>query len=134
MGISHMEGKLYEFCISTILDRHRLEEFALKGRGSATEGRAWKTAHLLLQKSRDIGAQMPVILSDAAYNAESLLLWGLLQKIEIDGERTTVQFNGVKRIPGKHRRTELILRSSGKSIAPHFIRPYAICRTPGFLK
>jgi hypothetical protein len=129
-----MEGKLYEFCVSTILDRHRLEEFALKGRGSATEGRAWKTALLLLQKSRHVGAHMPVILSDAAYNAENLLLWGLLQKIEIDGERTIVQFNAVKRIPGKHHRTELILRSSGKSIAPQFIRPYAICRTPGFLK
>lgn len=129
-----MKNGTFEFCVSTILDRRRLEEFALKERGSATEGRAWKTAKRLLDKSRELGQQMPIIFSDAAYNAENLLLWGLLQKIEIDGERTTVQFNNVKRIPGKHHRQELILRSTAESIAPNFIRPYAICRTPPFLK
>ena len=28
---------------------------------------------------------------------------------------------------------ELVLRSSGKKIAPGFIRPYAICETPPFV-
>ncbi len=129
-----MKAGLYEFCISTILDRHRLEEFALKGRGNATEGRPWKTAQVLFVKAKESGEKMPVIFSDAAYNSESLLLWGILQKIEIDGNRTALQFNNVKRIPGKHHRRDLILKSSGKSIAPHFIRPYAICLTPAFLE
>lgn len=73
------------------------------------------------------GEKMAVIFSDAAYNSENLLLWGVLQKIEIDGERTNIQFTDVKRIPGRRHRTELKLKSTGKEIAPNFIRPHAIC-------
>ncbi len=131
-----MKAGLYEFCVSTILDRRRLEEYALKGRGTATEGRAWKPAQVLWQRARDAHEKMPVIFSDAAYNAENLLLWGVLQEIDIDGkgDRTAIRFSDLNRIPGNHHRTELIVRSSGKSIAPQFIRPCAICRTPPFLK
>lgn len=129
-----MKDGLFDFCVSTILDRRRLEEFALKGRGTATEGRAWKGAKVLLEAAEKAGEKMPVIFSDAAYNSENLLLWAVLQKIEIDGEQTTVQFTDVKRIPGRHHRTDLKLRSTGKEIARHFIRPYAICHTPPFLK
>jgi len=129
-----MAAELYEFSISTILEGRRLEEIALKGRGKISEGRAWKTGKRLLEESRKLPAGMPVIFSDAAYNTERLLLWGILRKIEIDGDRTTFQFSDVKRIRGNHHRQELILRSSGRAVAPKFIRPYAICRTPGFLK
>jgi hypothetical protein len=129
-----MKNGLYEFCVSTIVDRHRLEEFALKGNGSITERRVWKTAQRLLYEAGDQGKGMPVILSDAAYNAERLLLWGILKKVDIQGEQTTVQFNDVQRIRGNHGRQELVLKSSGQPIKPHFIRPYAICETPSFLK
>ncbi len=129
-----MGRELYNFCISTIVDRHKLEEFALKGHGRVTEGRAWKTGKLLFDKSRETGRAMPVILSDAAHNSEHLLLWGILQKVEIDGDQTMVQFNDVQRIRGNHGRQELTLRSKGKSIKPNYIRPYAICQTPSFLK
>lgn len=128
-----MKHRLHEFCISTIVERRRLEEFALKGRGKFTEGREWKTGELLFEESRKTGTGLPVILSDAAYNSERLLLWGILQKIEIDGDRTTVQLSDIQRIRGNHGRQELTLRSSGKLIKPNFIRPYAICRTPEFL-
>jgi hypothetical protein len=74
------------------------------------------------------------IVSDAAFNSENLLLWALLQEIKISGNQTTYRFNGVQRISGKHRRTELKLRSTGKQIAERFIRPYSICETPPFLK
>jgi hypothetical protein len=129
-----MKNGLYDYCVSTILDRRRLEEFALKGRGSATEKRLWKSAKILLDNATNAGEKMAVIFSDAAYNSENLLLWAVLQKIAIDGDRTNIQFTDVKRIPGRHHRTELKLKSTGKQIAPHFIRPYAICHTPPFLK
>jgi hypothetical protein len=129
-----MKNGLYDFCVSTIVDRHRLEEFALKGTGSITERRAWKTAKRLLADADKQGRGMPIVLSDAAYNAERLRLWAILKKVEIEGDQTTVRFNDVQRIRGNHGRQDLRLKSSGEPIKPHFIRPYAICKTPPFLK
>jgi hypothetical protein len=129
-----MPRDLFKFCISTIIERRRLEEFALKGRANFAEGRAWKTGKLLFEQSRKAGASLPVILSDAAYNSEDLLLWGILQKLEIDGERTAIHLNDIKRVRGNHGRQDLKLKSTGKPIRPNFIRPYAICHTPPFLK
>jgi hypothetical protein len=125
--------KLSEFCVSTIVDRRRLEEFALKGHGEITERRAWKTAKRLFDELEN-GARMPVIFSDAAHNSENLLLWAILQEIKVRGAQTSYRFNNAKRIPGNHHRTELKLRSTGKRIAENFIRPYSICATPPFLK
>jgi hypothetical protein len=129
-----MAKPLYDFCISTILDERKLEQIALRGRGEATEGSTWKTGRELFRQAQEANAEMPVIFSDAAHNTETLLLWALLRSVEITGERTTFHFSDAKRIPGNHHRTELILRSSGKEIARDYIRPYAICRTPPFLK
>ena len=129
-----MKNGLYDFCVSTIVDRHRLEEFALKGSGSITERRAWKTAKRLLDEAHKQEKDMPVIFSDAAHNSEHLLLWGILKKIDIRGDQTTVQFNDAQRVRGNHGRQELTLRSKGRSIKPNYIRPYAICETPLFLE
>lgn len=129
-----VKDRLSEFCISTIVERRRLEDFALKGRGRFTEGREWKTGRRLLDDSRKTGLSFPLILSDAAYNSERLLLWGILQKIEIQGAQTTVHVGDIQRIRGNHGRQELRLRSCGRLIKPNFIRPYAICLTPDFLK
>jgi hypothetical protein len=129
-----MAKDLFNFCISTILDQRKLEQFALKGRGQATEGLPWKTGRELFTQAQDAGADMPVIFSDAAHNTETLLLWAILREISIDGDQTTFRFTDAKRIPGNHHRTELVLRSSGREIAPNYIRPYAICRTPPFIK
>lgn len=129
-----MPRDLFKFRISTIVERSRLDEFALKGSAKFTERRVWKTAKLLFEQSRKAGAGLPVILSDAAYNTERLLLWGVLQKLAVDGDRTTVQLTDVQRVRGSHGRRELTLRSSGKAIKSNFIKPYAICETPEFLK
>jgi hypothetical protein len=75
-----------------------------------------------------------VILSDAAYNSEPLLLWGVLHKLEIRGKLSTVQLTDIQRVRGKHGRQDLILRETAKNIRPNFIKPYAICQTPEFLK
>jgi hypothetical protein len=129
-----MPRDLFKFCISTIVERRRLEQFALKSSANFTERRAWKTAKLLYEQSRKAGASLPVILSDAAYDSEQLLLWGVLQKLTVDGDHTTVHLTGIQRVHGSHGRQELTLRSSGKAIKPNFIRPYAISETPEFLK
>lgn len=129
-----MSNGLYEFCISTIADGKKLKQFAAKGRGEVTEARAWKTGEVLFQNASEIGARMPVIFSDAAYNTENLLFWATLLRVEIDDTRTTFCFDNVKKISGKRRRQDLVLKSSGQKIAPNCIRPYAICFTPDFLE
>lgn len=125
---------LYQFCVSTIVEEHKIRDFVSKGWGEFTEQKAWKMGKVLFLESLEIGTRMPVILSDAANNTEKLLCWANLQQVEIDGDRTTVKFENVKKIRGNQQRQELILRSSGSRIAAHFIRPYAICRTPEFLE
>jgi hypothetical protein len=129
-----MKNGLYDYCVSTIVDSNRLKDFLFKASGNFTEHRFWKTAERLLGKARKQDKGMAVILSDAAYNCEHLLIWGLIRKIDIQGERTEVQINAVQKIPGYHRRQELTLRSKHRTIRPNYIRPYAICETPPFLK
>jgi hypothetical protein len=125
---------LYKFCVSTIVGKKRLDEFALTGLAKLTEAREWKTVVTLLEDARKNGERFPVILSDAAYNSEPLLLWGVLQRLEIKDGSTTVELTDIQCVPGKHRRQDLALRSTGKNIKAKFIRPYAICFTPDFLK
>jgi hypothetical protein len=40
----------------------------------------------------------------------------------------------LRRLPPGRTPQHLTLLSSGRKIAPAFIRPYALCRTPRFLK
>lgn len=60
--------RLYGLCVSTIVERRRLEDFALKGRGKFEEKRAWKTAQHLFDQATSEDQKVPVILSDAAFN------------------------------------------------------------------
>ncbi len=107
-----------------------MEGFALKGRGAFVENRAWKSGSELLEKARAAGVAMPVILSDAAFNSAPLPLWGMLRKLDLDGERTTVRLVDIQRVRGNHVRQDLTLKNTGKLIKDNYIRPYAICHTP----
>lgn len=129
-----MDGGLFKFCVSTIIDKKDIRKFLAQGDGRFTENKAWKMAKTLFLESQQIGTRMPLILSDAARDSEKLLCWATLQKIELDGDKTTVEFDAVKKIKGTRGRTDLILRSTGRVIAPMFIKPYAICATPDFLE
>jgi hypothetical protein len=129
-----MGGGLFKFCVSTIIGKEDIKKFLSQGDGGFTENKAWKTAKTLLLESQQIGARMPLILSDAAHDSEKLLCWATLRKIELDGDKTTVEFDAVKKIKGTRGRTDLMLRRTRRPIEPMFIRPYAICVTPDFLE
>jgi hypothetical protein len=129
-----MAGGLFKFCVSTIIDRKQIQKFLDQGDGCFAENKPWKMAKTLLMESQQIGARMPLILSDAAHDSEKLLCWGILRKIELDGEKTRVEFDDVRKIKGSRGRTDLTLRKAGRAIAPMFIKPYAICITPDFLE
>jgi hypothetical protein len=47
-----------------------------------------------------IDERMPLIWSDAAYKPEPLMCWATLQDVRIDGDRTMVKFENVKKIRG----------------------------------
>ena len=125
-----MNGGLYKFCISTIVDGRKLRNFASKGSGHVSEARVWKTGQALFHDAHGIDSEMPVIFSDAGYNTEKLLLWAILRQIESNGNGTSFKFDNVKKIRGKHERQELILRSTGKRIAAKFIRPMQSASRP----
>ena len=129
-----MKHGLYAFCISTIVEKKTLKQFEAKGSGQITENSPWVTGAVLLQDAQKIGAEMPVIFSDAAHDAESLLYWAVLRRIDIDGRQTVVGFDKFSRIRGRHGRSDLTRRSPRKRIKPNYIRPYAICETPPFVK
>lgn len=51
----------------------------------------------------------------------------------IDEEGTEFEFSHLVPIRGKQVTQELVLSTTGKTIAPGFIRPYALVQTPKFL-
>lgn len=129
-----MKNRLYEFCVSTIVEKRRLKDFYWEGRGKITEQKPWTQARALLGEAKKNDERMPVIFSDAAQDSETLLCWAILEEIEIKGQSTECRFSDVKRIRSRHGRQDLVVRDTGKNVRPNFIRPYAICHTPEFLK
>ena len=82
--------------------------------------------------TRSANEGMPVIFADAT-DCGRLVYWGILSDIK-PGKLGMHSFvRSLRRLRGHHAPQELVLRSTGKTIAPNFIRPYAICRTPAFL-
>ena len=122
-----------DYCIYTIAHRDRLANGARKG-GCVTfrEGRRWVTGHQLWQEAQQARIAMPVLLADAAW-CSHLLYWGVLTAVELSGAGTTFKVDRLRRFLRPRRTQALVLRSTCRHIAPHFIRPYAICRTPRFV-
>jgi hypothetical protein len=91
-----------------------------------TGGELWKK-----RKPHEI---MPVLFGDAARDCSRLLYWAVLTDVRLEGDGTHFAIKELRKIKGRHTTQELVLRKTGKTIAPRFIRPYAICVTPKFLK
>ena len=125
---------LMDFCVYTIVSRDRLDPVALEGTPLVgQESRTWRSAYVLREEARESGRSLPIILADAK-DCSRLLYWGLLQQIEPRPDHTTYTVDRLRALPGRHSPQELVLRLTGEHIAPGFIRPYAICHTPLFLK
>lgn len=127
------QSNITDYCAYTIVDGKRLARLAQKGLASRFEERKpWATASTLWHKARLADRAMPVLFGDAA-DCSRLLYWGLLTDVQIQDGATRFTVDRVRKLGGKHAPQELVLRSSGKKIAPGFIRPYAICETPLFV-
>jgi hypothetical protein len=86
----------------------------------------------LWQHAQAANVDFPILLGDAT-DCDRLVYWGLLTDVQIEGQTTSYTVDRVRPLQGTHRPQELVLRSTGKHIAPNFIRSYAICFTPAFL-
>jgi hypothetical protein len=132
-GSTPMAKVLSEYCVYTIVHTDLLAEATRQGKTTTfRESKAWATGRQLWQQAQAAGVGFPVLLGDAT-NCSRLEYWGLLTAVEIEGEATRFTVDRVRPLPGSHAPQELVLRSTGEQIAPNFIRPYAICRTPAFL-
>jgi hypothetical protein len=122
-----------DYCVYTIVHPDRLAEAQRRGRAATfSEAKPWINGLKLWQKAQKAGIGMPVLLGDAT-DCSQLLCWGLLTQVEVSDSGTSFTVDRVRRLADCHEPQELVLRSTGKHIAPHFIKPYAICETPDFV-
>jgi hypothetical protein len=121
-----------EFSVYTIRHIDKLRADIRNGGGEATEARRWVGAADLLHRAQSSNRSMPILFADST-DCSNLVCWALIEKIEVEGKGTRYRFDHVLPLKGRTPQ-ELILRSTGKTIAAKFIRPYAICRTPSFIQ
>lgn len=122
-----------EYCVYTIVKGQNLAKKARsRHKPMFREEKRWVTAGKLWESAREAGAAMPVLFGDAS-DCSRLLFWGLLIHVQVRDGSTSFTVDRLRRIPGERAPQELVLRSTGKTIAPNFVRPYAICFTPSFV-
>jgi hypothetical protein len=122
-------------CVYAIVERKKLDQdFKRQVSCSYKEGKPWKTANSLLEKSRSNECSMPVLFGNAD-DCSQLSHWGLLTNVQVNDDDKISEYtvDRLRKIGGKRAPQDLVLRSSGKNIAPHYIKSYAICNTPAFL-
>jgi hypothetical protein len=125
---------LSDRCVYTIAHRDKLE--AALGRAEPVtlrESRRWKAAADIVRSEEEVGRDVPILFADAA-DCSVILYAALLREVSIDALGTEYTFERLTRLRGRHRPQDLRLLKNGRNIAPGFIRPYALCRTPTFLR
>lgn len=133
-------------CIYTIKNKKDLDKAYKNGKsGSYTENKAWRTGLDHFIDAKNMGAYLPIVFADADSIWE-LLYWAKLTEVKIlintnkeikSHDVTQYSFQDMKRYPKKdppYNYTDLILDKTGERIQEGFIRPYAICRIPNYLK
>lgn len=121
------------FTVYTILAPDRLARIAASRRATSVhESKRWVTARRLLHAANRAGEIVPIVFADAARDCSTLIYWGHLRAITVTARGTTYTVANVARLKG-HRTHQLVLRSTRRTIAPGYIRPYAIVETPRFL-
>ena len=123
-------------CVYTIRHPDELQKCARLAKSGSTctlsEQKRWVAAHKLWEQCEP-GQRMAVIFGDATHTSH-LIFFAELKKVAVKDGHTDYTIENLKKFRGEHRKMELVLRSSGKKISPNFIRPYAICKTPDFLR
>jgi hypothetical protein len=120
--------------VYTILRPERLDEIAKRAKPTTLrETKRWVTAKTLFDEAHERGEEMAVLYADAANDCSKLLYWGKIGSMEVDARGTSYSVNDLVAL-SRRRTQELVLRSTEKNIAENFLRPYAVVRTPSFVK
>jgi hypothetical protein len=121
-----------EFSIYTIAHPSALADAVVMSQSTLfEEKKAWTTGCVLWNEAEAAGTAMPILFGDAT-DCSRLVYWGILANVVVENNTTQYSVERLREIKGRCPQ-ELELRTTGKRIAPNFIRPYAICRTPPFL-
>lgn len=130
-----MGRPLAESCLYTILHPDALAHAAqLRGPSTFVVKQRMVTAEALFETAQKAGRDFAVLFGDAA-DCTRLIYRGRLAAVSLPPEADDTHYtvDSVTPLPPGHSPQELVLESTGETIAPSFIRPYAICRTPSFL-
>lgn len=131
-----MSQAISPFCIYTIRHNRDLKtKYRNGGTGEFTEKNRWVTGSELFLAAKDKDARVPVIFA-AADTGGGLLYRAFLTDVEVNDTEatTTYKFVELKPIDGKHPKSSLRLKSTNRPLSDDYIRPYAICFTPSFVK
>lgn len=124
------------YCVYTILHRQRLDDiFQADGTGEAEEKKAWREGQRLFLEARKDGEQMPVLFN-AADVGGGLIYYAFLKDVEVDeGEPSTkYAFTQLTKLENNPQLSSLKLKSSNRPLSNDYIRPYAVCYTPSFVR
>lgn len=124
------------YCIYTMLHKQKLEEiFRSSGVGEAKEKKAWKEGQRLFREAQENGEKMPVLFN-AADTGGGLIYYAFLKAVEVDEDdfSTTYKFAQLTKLEDKLPLSSLKLKSTNQPLSNDYIRPYAICHTPSFIK
>jgi hypothetical protein len=122
-----------DWCVYTIAHGEGLAKAQRQGaqQVSFQERKRWTGAENRLAVARRQGQRVPVLLADSRRTSR-LRWWGFLEDVALSERGTIFRVDRIRQLPGMHRPQDLTLLT-GARIAPGFIRPYALCRTPTFL-
>jgi hypothetical protein len=104
-------------------------------KGTFYENQLWKTGKVLFDDAHTQGLKMPILFSAADTNS-GLIYYGTLTSIvlfEIEN-KTKYCFENLTKITISKPLSSLCLKSSKQPLSDSYIRPYAICLTPSYLK
>ena len=149
------------YCLATIVDPKGLAALLESARDAGTESsytdsHPWKVAHRLLDRATALELSVPLLLAvEGALDASATLShWALISGIEIvelSGKRYTsrIGFGALEPVPAIFEPLDSLflkppseqlereylegIRSHRQALSETYIRPYAVCETPGFI-
>jgi hypothetical protein len=127
-------GDLASYSVYTMRHSSTLHKQAAKsGSHSLHERKIWRTGYRLWQQAVKDQLPMPLIFSGAEAST-GLIYWAVIDAIEVNDGTTTSRYSDLQPIDPPRPLSALRLRSSGRSMSEDYIRPYAICHTPDFIR
>ena len=96
------------------------------------ESKRWVSAMAMLESARLAGCIVPIVFADSR-DCSRLIAWSELQRVEVS-ESGTRYWIGPLWSVGRRAPQALTLLHQGRKIAKDYRRPYALCRTPEFIR